>query len=88
MLGVMLPVGVMVGVAVEVAVEVTVVVTLPVAVAVEVKVGVNVGVNEPVVTERLRKMTIVWDAAVPSTIRILALPLLKSLLINRSAGIV
>ena len=74
---VILPVAVGVGVKVEVA-----------GVPVEVGVGVQVGVNEPFVTDRLRKITIVWEAASPSTILILALPALRSLLINRSAGIV
>src|SRR5689334_20917434 len=74
---VILPVAVGVGVKVEVA-----------GVPVEVGVGVQVGVNEPFVTDLLRKITIVWEAASPSTILILALPALRSLLINRSAGIV
>jgi hypothetical protein len=82
--GVRLPVGVLVAVAVEVGVDV-VGVMLPVAV--EVAVDVNVGVAVMLVA-RLRKMTIVCEAAVPSTILICALPPLRSLLINRSAGIV
>ena len=62
-------------------------VILPVGVLVAVAVEVDVGVTVMVVA-RLRKMTIVCEAAVPSTILIRALPLLRSLLINRSAGIV
>ena len=91
--GVTLPVGVRVAVAVEVGVDVVGVI-LPVAVAVAVEVGVDVvvvdvdvGVTVTVVA-RLRKMTIVCEAAVPSKIRICAVPPLRSLLINRSAGIV
>ena len=85
--GVTLPVGV--AVAVKVGVKVGVILPVEVAVAVEVavKVGVevNVGVTE---TARFRKITIVCEAAVPSTILRLALPAARFLLINRSAGMV
>jgi len=90
---VILPVDVGVAVGVDVKVAVTLPVDVGVAVGVDVlgvheDVGVRVGVNEPFVTDRLRKITIVCEAASPSTILILALPALRSLLINRSAGIV
>jgi hypothetical protein len=86
--GVTLPVGVGVKVAVggvTVPVGVSVKVGVAVAVGVLVAVGVSVGVTE---SERLRNTTIVWDAAVPSTILTVALPPIRSLLINRLAGIV
>ncbi len=84
--GVTLPVAVAVGVAVCVAVGVI----LPVGVAVDVwvEVGVNVGVKVLVVSARLRKITMVCEAAAPSTILTLAVPALRFLLSNRSAGIV
>ena len=83
--GVMLPVGVLV--AVEVGVWVAVAVILPVGVAVEVEVGEEVKVDV-METARFRKITMVCETAVPSTIRTLAVPALRSLLISRSAGIV
>ena len=95
--GVMLPVGVLVGVAVRepvavgvmlpVAVAVLVAVREPVAVGVAVNVGVGVNVEETD-TERFRKMTIVWEIAVPSIILTVAVPAARFLLINRSAGMV
>ena len=86
--GVKLEVGV---VPVEVGVNVGVEVRLPVTVGVKLEidvVDVEVGVAEPVITARLRKMTIVCDAAVPSTILTVTSPPTRSLLINRSAGMV
>jgi hypothetical protein len=86
--GVTLPVAVAVGVDVAVFVAVGVILPVGVAVDVAVKVDVNVGVKVPVVSARLRKMTMVCEAAVPSTILTLAVPALRFLLSNRSAGIV
>jgi hypothetical protein len=92
--GVTLPVGV--AVAVEVAVFVAVGgvdVVVAVAVGVEVvdvvvAVAVDVGVEVLGVSARLRKITIVWEAAVPSTILTRAVPALRFLLSSRSAGMV
>lgn len=85
--GVTLPVGVPVPVAVKVGVALPVGVAVFVAVCEPVAVGVAVDVDV-VVVERLRKITIVCEIAVPSTILTVATPRLRSLLINRSAGMV
>ena len=80
------PVGVLVGVCVTgVLVRVAVEVGVPVPI---VGIEVLVGVFVAVVTARFRKMTIVWDAAYPSTIVTLALRVPGSWLFRRSAGIV
>ena len=94
-----LPVGVAVKVGVTLPVDVAVKVGVALPVGVLVAVAVNVAVCEPVavgvavavdvvVVERLRKITIVCEIAAPSTIRTVATPRLRSLLINRSAGMV
>jgi hypothetical protein len=89
--GVILPVDV--GVGVEVNVEVAVIVPVDVGVKVGVMVPVEVAVDVEVdvmvgATFRLRKTTIVCEAAVPSTIVTVALLAVRFLLIRRLAGIV
>jgi len=84
--------GVTVGVALPVGVGVNVGVggvIVPVGVDVEVGVLVRVKVGEGVTgAARLRKITMVWEAAFPSTILTVTLRLLRSLLINRLEGMV
>jgi hypothetical protein len=80
--------GVTVGVALPVGVGVGGVI-VPVGVDVEVGVLVRVKVGEGVTgAARLRKITMVWEAAFPSTILTVTLRLLRSLLINRLEGMV